>query len=131
MCPDEKAAKGAEDLFAGVNRPADLDNMTDLEKKHLPVLTAPDSVGARECFEVVVEVGKLLAHPNQHAHFVQFVELYADDLWLGRQEFTAETTCPVAKFCVSLQHPFDKLRAFGYCNLHGTWEGEKPIQVTG
>jgi desulfoferrodoxin (superoxide reductase-like protein) len=31
-----------KDLFSQVNRPEDPDNMTDLEKKHLPVIDAPD-----------------------------------------------------------------------------------------
>jgi superoxide reductase len=129
MCAAEGAGKAGDELFTGVNKPADMDNMTDLEKKHHPVISAPDKVQAGECFEVVVEVGKLLEHPNQRAHFIQFVELYADEVYLGRQDFTAESTCPVAKFCVSLTQSFSTLRAFDYCNLHGAWEGDKAIEV--
>jgi superoxide reductase len=129
MCAAEGAGKAGDELFRGVNRPADMDNMTDLEKKHYPIISAPDQVKAGECFEVVVEVGKLLEHPNQRAHFIEFVELYADDVYLGRQDYTAETTCPVAKFCVQLTQPFGELRAFDYCNLHGTWSATKAIAV--
>ncbi len=46
------------DLFCGVNTPKDIDNMTDLEKKHLPVITAPKSVRKDERFEVMIEVGQ-------------------------------------------------------------------------
>ena len=81
----------AEDLFCGVNRPKDPANPTDLEKKHLPVIESPDSVQLGECFTVTVEVGNLLAHPNENAHFIEFVELYADDTYLGRADFTAKT----------------------------------------
>jgi superoxide reductase len=129
MSPDEKAAGAGDDLFCGVNKPVNPDDMSDLEKKHYPVITAPDQVKKGECFEVTVEVGKLLAHPNQHAHFIQFVELYADGAYLGRQDFTAETTCPTAKFSIMLQHEFTALRAFDYCNLHGAWEADKAIEV--
>ena len=38
------AVKCEEDLFCGVNVVKDIDNMTDLEKKHFPVITAPKSV---------------------------------------------------------------------------------------
>jgi len=122
-------ASDADALFAGVNKPADMDDMTDLEKKHHPIITAPEAVAVGECFDVTIEVGKLLEHPNQRAHFIEFVDLYADGVYLGRASFTAVTTCPVATFCVSLDRPFEQLRAFSYCNLHGTWENAVAIKV--
>ena len=129
MCCGPESVKCGDDLFCGVNKPADPGNMTDLEKKHMPVISAPDVVQKGECFEVTIEVGKLLAHPNERAHHIKFVELYADETYLGRQDFTAVTTCPVAKFCVSLDHVHGQLRAFEVCNLHGVWESDKPLQV--
>ena len=125
-----KSEKCADDLFCGINKAADPANGTDLEKKHTPVITAPDKVKKGECFDVTVEAGKLLAHPNAHDHFFGFIELYADETYLGRQEFTAVTTCPVARFCVSLEHGHGKLRALASCNLHGIWEAERPLAVT-
>ena len=130
MCGEAKQAKCADNLFCGVNTVADPKRMTDLERKHQPVITAPDKVKKGECFEVAIEVGKLLAHPNERGHYVQFVELYADETYLGRQDFTPVTTCPVAKFSVRLDHIHQQLRAFEFCNLHGVWEGDKPLEVT-
>ncbi len=128
MCAAQRCE---DDLFCGVNTAGDDPQaMTDLQKKHVPVISAPDSVEKGECFEVTIEVGKHLAHPNERGHYIQFVELYADDTYLGRVHFTPVTTCPVAKFCVQLDHVHDKLRAFEFCNLHGVWEGEKALQVT-
>ena len=118
-----------KDLFAQVNTPEDRDNPTDLEKKHVPVITAPDKVKPGECFEVIVEVGKLLKHPNEPAHFIEFVELYAGDVYLARMDFTAKTTCPTMKVCVALEKDRGSLRAFERCNLHGVWEATKPIEV--
>ncbi len=120
----------AQELFTGVNHPADPDNLTDLEKKHLPVLTVPQSVKAGECFEVSIEVGKLLAHPNEHAHFIEFIELYADDTYLARVDLTAGTTCPSVKLCVALPGCIGELRAYQRCNLHGVWVHTAPIKVT-
>ena len=124
-------AKCEEDLFCGVNIVKDTDNMTDLEKKHLPVITAPESVKKGECFEVAVEVGKLMQHPNELGHHIEFIELYADHTYLTRMEFTARMSCPVMKVCASLDHIHSKLRAFAHCNLHGTWEGQTEIEITG
>jgi superoxide reductase len=119
-----------ENLFCGVNTVKDPANMTDLEKKHLPIITAPQRVSKGECFEVMVEVGKLMQHPNENAHYMEFIELYADHTYLSRIDFTARTTCPIMKVCVSLDHTHGRLRAFAHCNLHGTWEGQAEIEVT-
>lgn len=119
----------AKNLFHGVNTPSDPDNMTDLEKKHLPVIDAPDSVGVGECFLVAVEVGTLLNHPNEHGHFIQSIDLYADDTFLARMDLTGVTTCPKVTFAVALPFKAEQLRAFEYCNMHGAWMGTKSIQV--
>jgi superoxide reductase len=124
-------AEKTSELFVGVNEPEDLENPSDLEKKHMPVIEAPDSVKVGECFEVKVEVGRLLEHPNEHNHFIQFINLYADDTFLARADFTAVATCPVATLNVALQHPAEELRVYERCNLHGTWVGRKPIKVNG
>jgi len=125
----EESPECAEDIFCGVNTSADVKQASDLEKKHLPIITAPKSVKKGECFEVTVEVGKLLAHPNEPGHFIQFIELYSGDTYLARMDFTAKTTCPVMKVCCALEHNHSKLRAFERCNLHGTWENEIEIKV--
>jgi len=130
MCAAE-VTKCETDLFCGVNRPKDLDNMTDLERKHMPVISAPESVAKGECFEATVEVGKLLDHPNEPGHFIQCVELYAGDTFLARMDFSAMKTCPTMKACVALDHAHGSLRAYERCNLHGTWAAEVPIEVTG
>ena len=124
------AVKCEEDLFCGVNMVKDPENMTDLEKKHQPVITAPQSVKKGECFEVLVEVGRFMEHPNEPGHYIEFVELYADHTYLSRTDLTARRTCPIVKTCMSLDHSHGKLRAFAHCNLHGTWEGQAEIEVT-
>ena len=118
------------DLFCGVNSVKDSDNMTELEKKHLPVIMAPRSIGKGECFEVTVEVGKLMPHPNEPGHFIDFIELYAGHTYLARMDFTPKITGPTMKVYVVLDHIHGDLRAFGHCNLHGTWEGNVEIEMT-
>ena len=117
------------DIFCGVNTPKDPKTMTDLERKHTPVINCPAEVKKGECFTATVEVGRLLAHPNEPGHFIQFIELYSGDTYLGRMDFTAERICPKASFCVSLDHDHGEIRAFERCNLHGTWEADVPVKV--
>jgi len=119
----------SQDLLAGVNRPLDPNNLTDLEKKHLPIITAPECVKAGEWFDVAVEVGRLLAHPNEQGHFIRFIDLYAGDKYLVRLSLAAGATSPVLKARVRLCKALGPLRALDVCNLHGTWEGAKDIEV--
>jgi len=123
--------KCEKNMFCGVNTPKDCANMTDLEKKHQPIITAPKSVNKGECFDIEVEVGKLMAHPNEPGHHIEFIELYADHTYLARMDFSAQVTCPIMKTCASLDHTHGKLRVFAHCNLHGTWEGQSEIEVAG
>jgi superoxide reductase len=120
----------AEDMLCGVNAVTNVKTATDLEKKHLPIITAPKKVRKGERFEVTVEVGKLVPHPNEPGHFIEFIELYAGDTYLARMDFTPKTTWPIMKVCVCLEHEHGKLRAFERCNLHGTWEDDVDIEVT-
>jgi superoxide reductase len=131
MTSEQENPQCEDDLWCGVNRAdeTDPDQMSDLEKKHVPVIGAPEMVGKEECFEVTVEVGKYKDHPNEPGHFIEFIELYADDTYLGRADFTPTRTCPVVTFCVSLDHVHKQLRAFEHCNLHGTWEWDAPLKV--
>ena len=125
----EVSQECANDIFCGVNTVESTESASDLEKKHLPIITAPGTVKKGEPFEVTVEVGKLLEHPNEPKHFIEFIELYADDTYLARLDLTAKNTHPVLKACVTLDHSHGKLRAFERCNLHGTWESDFDIEV--
>ncbi len=119
-----------DDLFCGVNAAAstDIAEMSDLEKKHTPVIGAPDLVKKGEAFEVSVEVGKYLAHPNENAHYIEWVELYSGETFLARVDLVPRLTQPRVTFTVALdhQHPLSaKIR----CNLHGVWRSA-PIEIS-
>lgn len=123
------ARAGEKDLFLGTNLPSDPANLSDLEKRHLPVISAPKCVRKGTPFEVTVEVGGLLAHPNEPGHFIQFLELWADETILARMDMTAARACPRVTLRVTLQHPAKELCARSGCNLHGIWIGQAPITV--
>jgi superoxide reductase len=114
-----------EDLFCGLNKAksGNVDEMKDLEKKHTPVISAPARVKKGEPFEVEVEVGKWLAHPNENAHFIEWIELYSGDTFLARISLEPRLTVPRVKFAVALDHGHD-LVARERCNLHGVWESQ-------
>jgi len=74
--------------FTGVNRPMNADNMTQFEQMHVPGISCPNKVAPGDRFEVAIEVGKLYAHPSEHTHFIEFLDLYADETFLARADLT-------------------------------------------
>lgn len=120
----EKTCK--DDILCGVNIAKNEKDMTDLEKKHTPIIEPPDLAKAGEPFEVVVEVGKLLKHPNEPNHFIEWIELYSGDTFLTRVDLTAELTDPKVTIPIRLTHPHT-MKARARCNIHGVWEGKKDL----
>jgi len=114
-----------EDLFCGINKTksANIGEMTDLEKKHTPVIEALAKIKKGEPFEVSVEVGKYLAHPNENAHFIEWIELFSGETFLARINLEPKLTVPRVKFVVALDHGH-AIIARERCNLHGVWESQ-------
>ena len=126
----EKEWTCTEDILCGVNSPKDESNLTDLEKKHLPGIEAPETVKKDEPFEVKIEVGKLLAHPNEPGHFIEWIEVYCGDTFLGRTTYSGGASYPLATFRVKLSHAHGPMKVWAKCNLHGLWEKTKANTVT-
>jgi superoxide reductase len=117
------------DLFCGVNsaQSSEIAEMSDLEKKHTPVIEAPEAVNKEESFVVSVTVGKLLAHPNENGHYIEWIELYSGDTFLARTDLIPHLTSPKVSFTVALDHEHP-LIARTRCNMHGVWQSS-PFQI--
>lgn len=118
-----------QDILCGVRMPKDMNALTELEQKHLPVITAPARVKRDEVFEVTIEVGKLKPHPNEPAHFIEWIELYSGDTFLFRINLSGSLTQPKVTLPARLTHAHGPLKAWEKCNLHGLWEATKEIEV--
>jgi superoxide reductase len=118
-----------EDILCGVKTPKDELNLTELERKHFPVIKAPKKVKKNEAFEVRVEAGKLSEHPNEPGHFIEWIELYCGDTFLGRALYSGGMSYPEAIFKIKLSHSHGPLKAWAKCNLEGLWESKKEIII--
>jgi len=103
-----------------------------MAKKHVPIIEAPAKVKVKEPFTVKVKVGGIdgVEHPNTLSHWINWVTLYAGERLISRMEFEPEM-CDgyVVNLNVTLNET-TTLRAQGFCNLHGVWEGrEKKVVV--
>ena len=120
-----------QDILCGVNLPKDAKNLSDLEKKHTPVIDAPSKIKKDEVFEINIKVGGVdgVEHPNEAGHFIEWLELYCGDTFLGRSGFSGGTSYGAAKFKVKLSHAHGPLKAWARCNLHGLWEGIREVAI--
>lgn len=109
-----------------LNKPEDWKNLTDMAKKHVPVIEAPEKVKAKEPFTVKLKVGGIdgVEHPNTLGHWINWLAIYAGDRLISRIEFAPEVSDGyVLKLNIALNEPAT-LRAQAFCNLHGVWEGK-------
>ncbi len=114
-----------------LNKPKDWTKLTDMAKKHVPIIEAPSSINANEPFPVKIQVGGIdgVAHPNMLGHWINWVIIYADLRPIGQIYFYPTLTNGyVVTLHVTLESSAT-LIAQAYCNLHGVWEG-KGVKVT-
>lgn len=115
------------DLFSRINKAEDPTRLQGLELGHVPQIMAPNSIHVGKPFEVEIRVGEKL-HEMLPSHYIDWVDLYADDIFLAKFILTPNFTNPVCKVVLSLNSNAT-LRAIEHCNLHGLWEGTKKITV--
>jgi superoxide reductase len=106
----------------------DIANMSDLEKKHVPMIILGGAPKAGEPFEVTVWVGEQMAHPSEVEHHIEFIDLYLDDRFIARCDLTPVFTNPKACFTVTLNDS-GTLRAYERCNVHGDWTYSMDVTV--
>jgi superoxide reductase len=116
-----------ESTFKSVLRVIDPANLTEVEQVHVPVFELPGTVVAGEMFAVTVKVSR---HPHvmEAGHYIQFIDLYADQTFLSRVAFTPTAPRPKVTLFVELSES-TTLRAIAFCNLDGFWESKHWIRV--
>lgn len=101
---------GAGELVC-CNQPMDLlkENTTDAAtEKHVPVVEKTE-----DGFKVTVGS---VPHPMEEKHYIEWVEIIADDLVY--RKFLKPDEEPVAEFKIKAEN----VTAREFCNLHGLWK---------
>ena len=95
-------------ICCGKNMDIMTENTVDAAtEKHVPVITRGDGT-------ITVTVGDV-AHPMEDAHYIQWIELLADDKIY--RKYLKPGEAPEATFNVTAAN----VTAREYCNLHGQW----------
>ncbi len=115
-------------------------------EKHVPAIDCPAKVSAGEMFEIKVEVGKEIPHPNTTEHHIEWIQVFfkpEDDKFtcdLGYFSFNSHGasangpnmgpayTHPAVTISCKIDKP-GKIYAIEQCNIHGLWQSEMEIQV--
>jgi len=130
-----------------------MENIKDLFKsadwkkeKHVPVIDAPAKVKKGEFFNVKVEIGKEIPHPNTTEHHICWIDVYflpegeTFPYQIGKIEFCSHgesiqgpNTSTVYTHPAGVLHfKTDKsgtIIASSYCNIHGLWQNYQELKV--
>jgi superoxide reductase len=98
----------------------------DLKKTHEPIVVLPDRLEMGQKVAVKVRVG-MVPHVMEEGHFIQSIELFANDQSVGKIDLNAkDNPNPEADFEAALTSGLT-LKAVAYCNVHGKWEATRSV----
>ncbi len=120
-CPVCGALKQAFELDnSAIKKPADPTNLTELEKKHIPVIKINRQCGlvGPGCVDVHIKVGEIL-HVMEAKHYIMYMDVYLDGAFIARYHIAPDKLNPVLG--IHLKVASGKLLVLENCNLHGRW----------
>jgi superoxide reductase len=123
-CPSCGAPKSAfSEEENAINEPKDKENLTELEKKHIPVIKVVKQCGLipEGCQDVHVKIGEI-QHPTEPEHYINWIDFYIDKEFISRVKLTPSKLNPAA--ALHLKTGNGKLTVIEFCNVHGKWMQE-------
>jgi len=120
-CPVCGAPKTSfEEKEDAIKTPKDANNLTELEKKHIPVISIVKKCGLipEGCQDVHVKIGEV-QHPMQQEHYIMHIDFYIDKEFISRVILTPDKLNSAV--ALHIKAPSGRLAAVELCNLHGAW----------
>ena len=110
-----------------INTPADKDNLTDFEKKHIPLVNTPGECSLlSECLDINSTVGEI-THPMDSDHFIHHLDFYVNNKFITRVIFSPEKVFASAGIHSKLI--IKKISVVESCTKHGKWIGEQILST--
>jgi superoxide reductase len=123
-----KVCRNAAEMFAenpdAIRRPADPNNLTDGDRKHIPqIFVRKDCalIVGGPCTDVMAKVGEI-EHVMQSAHYIRTLDFYLDHQFISRIWLSPETCHAAAGLHLSASS--GTLTVLENCNVHGNWMAE-------
>jgi superoxide reductase len=126
-CPVCNAPKTSfEEKKDAIKQPQDANNLNDLEKKHIPVITlVPKCDLVEGCRDIHVNVGEI-KHPMQDDHYIMHIDFYLNKEFISRVHLTPTSLNAAAGLHLK-DDAKGKLTVIEFCNKHGYWMNETEI----
>ena len=157
-CPVCGAAKTAFKADANaLKKPADPKNLTDGDKKHIPMFVVKRECGLvdKTCIDAHIKIGQIL-HVMEEKHWIQWIDLYLNRKFIARFEMAPIGVNPVVGIHLNSERgsgfassserglggngesyesvvPPIRIDARGVltviesCNIHGKWMAETEV----
>ncbi len=124
VCHEPKTAFAEKE--DAIKTPADPNNLTEAEKKHVPVVTVVKKCGLipEGCTDAHVKMGEI-QHPMQPEHYIVHIDFYIDNEFISRVMLTPDKLNPAAALHLKAQG--GTLAAIELCNVHGAWIKEAAL----
>ncbi len=125
-CPVCAAPKTAFEEKDAIKTPQDGNNLTEAEKKHIPVITLVKKCGLipQDCQDAHVKIGEI-QHPMEEKHYIVHLDFYIDKEFISRVILTPASLNPAA--ALHIKATAGKLSVIELCNLHGAWIKEQSL----
>jgi superoxide reductase len=120
-CPVCSAPRTSfEEKQDAIKTPGDVNSLTELEKKHVPVIIIEKKCGLipGSCQDVHVKMGEV-QHPMQPEHYIMHVDFYIDKKFISRVMLTPDSLNPAA--AIHMKTMGGRLSVIELCNIHGAW----------
>ncbi len=122
MCLVCRSPKSAfHENAEAIKKPADPANLTDGDKKHIPVIKQTACGLVAECNDVHTVVGEIV-HVMEPKHFIQYLDTYVDYKFISRVWLSPVTCKPAVSLHLAVKT--GKVTVVEHCNVHGNWMGE-------
>lgn len=118
------AIENFENMPDVIKNPSDLDNLSDSEKKHVPVINISSECSLNqgdECVDVHVKIGEI-SHVMETEHFINFIDVYINKKYITRALLTPKLQYPSAGFHLNVKGGV--VSVIGHCNVHGYWRSK-------
>ena len=115
-----EAKMAVENMNRMEMKPKDPAKLDKGELKHSPQVTVKEKdANGYTLVEITVGQGGII-HPSTQDHWIDFIELYADDKLVGKNILEPEISRGATSFAVKLDN-VKTLKAKAGCNQHGIW----------
>lgn len=104
-----------------IKSPADPANLSDGDKKHIPIMKVTDCGLLSGCKDVHAVVGDI-EHVMDPKHYILYMDFYLEHRFISRVWLAPEVCKPAAS--IHLAVTSGTVTVIEGCNLHGNWMAE-------